>query len=113
LVELPVAPGLRLFVAEDRADGIQLDRLGQHLHPIFDVSAHHPGGELRAQGDLIPAPVFEGVHLLLDDIGGVAHAPVEQLGEFKDRGVNPLEAVGARNFGDARAQVFPIRLFRR
>ncbi len=39
---LAKAPGLRFLVAEERADGEQLDRLGPGVHAMFDVSRMTP-----------------------------------------------------------------------
>jgi hypothetical protein len=80
LVELAVTSGLGSFVAEGRADGVELHRSRPGVHVVFDVGSHDAGGELRSQGQFPPAAVGEGVHLLLHNVGGLADAAHEEGG---------------------------------
>src|SRR5882724_10358103 len=49
LVELPVSSFLRAFSPEHRAYVVQLHRLGQLLHVVFDISAANTCRRLRAK----------------------------------------------------------------
>ncbi len=82
LVELAVAAPLRLLVAEHRAGEPHLPR--RH-RAVLGVGATHAGRDLRAQGDVATALVDEVVHLLGDDVGGLAHT-VEHAEVFQQRG---------------------------
>ena len=85
LPELPVAPGLRALVAEEARQVPELHRLGQLVHAVLDVGAADRRGALRPQRERAPAAVLERVHLLLDDVGGLADAAREQLGPLERR----------------------------
>ena len=85
LLQLAVAPGLRAFVAEERAGVAQLDRQRAAVQAVLDHRAHHAGGALRTQRHRPVAAVGEGVHLLGDDIGGLPHSAGEQRGVLEDR----------------------------
>ena len=92
LVELAVAALLRALVAEQRAVGGDLER--RILLPaIGEVGARDARGELRAQGERIPAAVLEGIHLLRHHIGRLAQRTREHLGLFEHRHFHPAEAV--------------------
>jgi hypothetical protein len=97
LMELPEATLLRALVAEHRSAGEELQRqiLGE---AIRENRAHDPGGVFRPQRDLFATAIGEGVHLLGDDIGGLADRPREDFGEFEDRGRDLLIAIA---LGDA------------
>ena len=85
LPELPEAPGLRLLLAVVAAQVPELHRLGQRVHAVLEVGAADGRGALRAQGQRAPAGVLEGVHLLLDDVGGLADPAGEELGGLEGR----------------------------
>ena len=97
LVELAQPAGLGLFVAEGGAgDVIHLagHRFGEEMG--LDESPGRAGGAFGLQGDGTAALVVEGVHLLLYHVGGVAHAPLEQLRVFEHGGTNfPVSRQGA------------------
>ena len=97
LVELAQPAGLGLFVAEGGAgDVIHLagHRFGEEMG--LDESPGRAGGAFGLQGDGTAALVVEGVHLLLYHVGGVAHAPLEQLRVFEHGGANfPVSRQGA------------------
>ena len=84
LMELAQAALLRPLVAEHRAVIEELLRqiLGQ---PARDHRAHHAGRVLRPQRDPLAAAILERVHLLGDDVGGLAQRALEHLGELEDR----------------------------
>ena len=69
LVELTVPAPLRLLVAKIRTRVADLPWRGR---PVFDERTTHTGGHLGPQSDVTVALVDEVVHLLGDDVGGVA-----------------------------------------
>ena len=71
LEELPVTAGLGLLVAERRPGGPDLPR--QRGRTVLHEHAHQRSGELWAQGDAGAVLVDEVVHLLGDNVGGLAH----------------------------------------
>ena len=76
---LPVATRLRPLVAEDRQHVEQLHRLRRVRHPMLDVGPADRRRPLGPQRQPLAAPVLEDVHLLLDDVGAVAHPAHEQI----------------------------------
>src|SRR6185503_14082663 len=90
LVELAEAALLRPLVAEGRAMGGELER--RMLLPAFgEIGAADAGGELGPERDRIPAAVLERVHLLGDDVGGLADRAREYLRLLDGRHLDPLE----------------------
>ena len=85
LLQLPVSPGLRPLVPEERARVTDLHRKLTAIESVLDHRTHHPGGSLRSQRDTAATPVLEGVHLLGDDVRGFADAPGEQGRVLEDR----------------------------
>ena len=57
------------------------------MHAVLHVGAADGCGALGAKGDRAPALVVEREHLLLDDVGGLPHPALEQLGGLEDRGL--------------------------
>ena len=57
------------------------------------IGAADAGGEFGAQGQRIAAAVREGVHLLGDDVGGLADRAGEDLGRLEHRHLDMLEGV--------------------
>ncbi len=96
LVELPVAALLRTLVAEHRSPVPQSLRSPVE-QAVFDHRAHASGRGLGAQREALAVElVDEGIHLLLDDIGGRADRAHEQLGLFHDRGADGTVAIGTQ-----------------
>jgi hypothetical protein len=93
LVELPVAALLRPLVAEHRAGIEHLARQVRLGQPVRDQGAADAGGVLGAQRDRIAAAILEGIHLLRDDVGGVAEAAGEDARVLEDRRRPFLEAI--------------------
>ena len=83
LVELPIPSSLGLLVAELRAGVPDLPGRGG---PVLDECSAHRRSELWAQRDVAPTFVDEVVHLLRDDVGGVADAleHTEVLEQWRD-----------------------------
>ena len=72
LVELPVAALLRALVAKHRAHLPNAQRAVVQRVVLVD-GAHHAGRGLGTQRQAVAVhAVFEGVHLLLDDVGHLA-----------------------------------------
>ncbi len=95
LMELAQPTLLRALVAEHRA-AIEDTQRQPRREAVRDEGADDAGGVLRAQRQPVAAPVREGVHLLGDDVGGVAERPREHLGELEDRRRDLAVAVAAR-----------------
>jgi len=107
---LAIAAGLGALVAKDGADGVELDWLRQDVHAVLDKGADDAGGELGPQGQRIVALVDKGVHLLFDNVGGVADAAGEKLGGFKDGHIQPPKARPLRQLTHIGAHVLPVGL---
>ena len=54
----------------------------------LDHGARNACGSFGLQGDGAVALVHEGIHFLLNNVGRIAHAPLEKLGVFEDRGAD-------------------------
>ena len=96
LMELAQPPLLRPLVAEHRAAREQPDR--QLLaERSGDEGARDAGGVLRPQRQALAAPILERVHLLGDDVRGLAERAREHLGELEDRRRDLVVAVARRD----------------
>ena len=93
LVVFAVAACLGTLVAEDGAEIVEADGLGEVVHAVFEVGAAYGGGAFGAEGEEVAAAVGEGVGLLLDDVGACADGAVEEAGAFEDGSVEAGEAV--------------------
>ena len=96
LVELAEAAFLRALIAEHRPRIEQLERQ-MLVEAARDQRAGYPGGVLRPQRDLLPAPVDEGVHLLRDNVRVLPDRPFEHFGELEDRCLDLAEAIAGRH----------------
>ena len=106
LVELAQAALLRALVAEHRSGVEDLDRdLLQHA--AGDEGAGDSRGAFRPQRDVVAAAILEAVHLLGDDVGGVAKRALEDLGELEDGG-RYLEEPVALGQGMGDGQHVPV-----
>ena len=100
LPELAEAALLRLGVAEHRRHHPGLDRLRLALQAVLDIGATNLGSGFGTKRERALAAIFEGVHLLGDDVGGLARAAREQLGLLEGRGDDAPVAVGvAKSLG--------------
>ena len=93
LVEFPHPPRLGLFRPEAGDRVGQLDRQRAVNQPVFDDRPVDAGGPFRPEGEFPPALVGEGVHLLLDDVGGVADRADEEPLVLESRDADLPEAV--------------------
>src|SRR6185312_5337163 len=106
LVELPVAALLRALVTEHRS------RAPQPLHLVVEQSvgetrAHHAGGGFGTQRQALLTAVEEGVHLLLDDVGGVADGALEQFRLLHHRQADLTVTVALQHLAGDALQLLP------
>ena len=113
LPELPVAPALRGLGPEVARQVPELHRLRELVHPVLQVGPADRRGDLRPQRQRPAAPVVEGVHLLLDDVGRLADGADEQLGGLERRRLDPSVAGRAEDAPGVRfQQAAALRIFR-
>ena len=95
LPELAVPSCLGPVVAEHRPDQGQLHGLGQRLHPVLDVGPDDPGGRFGTErpGLALVGPRGEPEELLLDDVGRVADAALEDGRLLEERRLDRPVAV--------------------
>ena len=86
LGELPVPPVLHPLVAEHRPEVVQAQRVGAVAEAVLDPRPGHAGGPFGPQRERAALAVGEGVHLLVDDVGGLADRAHEQLGRPRTPG---------------------------
>ena len=111
LPELAVAARLGPVVPEHRADLHQLDRLRPGLHPVLDVGPDDPRGRLRAErpGFAILGPRRQPEELLLDDVGDLADAALEDVDQLEHGRLDPPVAVARREVGGEALETRPGR----
>ena len=105
LPELAVAAGLRPVVAEHRSGLGQLDRLRPGLHPVLDVGARDARRRLWSERPRLAflGPWGEAEELLLDDVGDLADAALEDLDQLEQRRLDPAIAVAGGEVGGQHA----------
>ena len=75
---------------------------------VLDHRPHDTGGVLRPQGQMFTIKrVFEGVHLLLDDIGDFTDAALEKRSRLDDRRANLPIAITASPSGHRMLESLP------
>ena len=80
---------------------------------VLQKGAGHARRALGAQGDGALSVVLEGIHLLLDHVGGLAHGAVEQLGVLEHGSADLAEPEIARDLGQRIFQIpDPVALVR-
>ena len=104
LVELAEPAGLGFLVPVAGGQVVDLHRARLVEQSVFKERADRAGGALRTKGDGPSALVVEGVHLLLYDVRGIAHRPVEQFGMFEDGSADLSESVVPGDIGQSRFQ---------
>src|SRR5262249_48960014 len=92
LTELSEPPGLRPAVPPHCEQVVGLERSPQLL-PVGKPSANYGSRSFGAKGERAPSLVLEGVHLLGDDVRGLAGGPREQFGALEGRCVHVAKAV--------------------
>jgi len=93
LVELPVAAALRPLAPEHRAAVVEARARVALREAALEVGAHHARGRLGTQREPGLVAVRERVHLLLDDVGGLAERAREELGPLHHRQADLAEPV--------------------
>ena len=112
LVKLAIAAFLRALMAKHRALVPQpLDLIVQQT--VFNTGPHAAGGAFWPHAQALAIAVFEGIHLLLDDIGHFADGALEQLGFFHNGQPDFLVGVSLQHASRAIFQVLPINGVRR
>src|SRR6185295_1668656 len=109
LPELAVAAGLHPLVPEHRAE---VPPAGHRLalrDGVLDVCPDARRSPLRTEGEAAARLVVEGVHLLADDVGGLADAPDEERGVLRHGGPGLLVAEAAERLADRRLERVPHR----
>ena len=96
-MELALPSLLRALVAEHRARGEDLQRQLLHKLAVRHEGAADAGRVFRPKGQRFVTAILEGVHLLRHDVGRLADAAGEQLGELEDRRRHLAVAVQARH----------------
>ena len=110
LVMLAQASRLGTFVSEDGAEVVHAHGLGPGVHAVLKVRSAYGRGAFRAERDLLTAAVREGVRLLLDDVGALAHPALEEARVLKHWSVDlPIAKSPGLLTRDGR-DVIPVRL---
>ena len=107
---LAVAVLLRGRVAVHRALGVELHRLRLAVHAVLEVRAADRRGCFGPQRERPAAAVFEGVHLLLHDVGPLPGRSEEELGVLEDGGLDTAVAEGLCDLCQRRRCELPERL---
>ena len=110
LVVLAQAAGLGALVAEDGAEVVHAHGLRAVVHAVLEIGAADGRGALGPQGDLLAAAIGEGVGLLLDDVGALADAALEEPGVLEDGGVDLPVAEPAGLLAGGGRDVVPVGL---
>ena len=107
LVKLPVAAALRAFMAEHRPHVIQaLTAFVQQV--VLDDRAHHTGGGLGAQRQLLSVQtVFKGIHFLFNNVGHFTKAAHKQSRRFNNRRAYIAVGVQAHDIAHSGFQGLP------
>ena len=103
LVELPIAPLLRAFIAKHRPGIENLARQIGLREAVGNQGAANTGSHFRAQSQALPTAIGEAVHFLGNHIGSVTKAAGENARVFKNGGRPFFKAIKAsdtpRGFG--------------
>ena len=104
---------LGALVTEHRPPRPDLHRLGQAGHPVLDVRADYARREFGPQRHEGAALVLERVHLLVDDVGPLAHTPLEQGGFLEYRQIDPLVSIQLHDLPNRALHEVPVGLLLR
>ena len=107
-------PSCLRFFSPEAGKGIrQLDRQHAVNQPALDDCAVDAGGAFGPQREVSAALVGEGVHFLLDDVGGVADRTDKQPLVLKGRNPNLTKAVQLRRIDEKPLDKLPFVAFGR
>jgi hypothetical protein len=84
LVKLPVPAGLGTIIPEHGPHVIPFCRLGLVIDFMLDEGPCTGGGTFRPQGQTAVTAILKGIHLFLDNIGGISDSTFKKLGMFED-----------------------------
>ncbi len=107
LPELAHAALLRALVAKHRAGVVDLRELPIRGQAVLERRTNHACGGFGTQRDGAAALVLEGVHLLGDDVGGLADSAREDLRMLEEWGVDRLVSVPREEILSDPGQVLP------
>ena len=113
LVELAEAPGLRPVVPEHGAEVVEPHRQRLVVQAVLQVGAADGGGPLRSERDLLPAPVLEAVHLLLDDVRLLADGAGEEGRILEDGRIDARVTERPGGLGNRAVHERPVALLLR
>ena len=99
LVKLAVSALLGAFPPEHGAEKKKFSHRIRGIHLMLDIGPADGGRGFGPQGELVPFPVFKGVHLFFDDVGGFPDTPGKQPGFFNDGDTDLLVSEGAEQGG--------------
>jgi hypothetical protein len=108
LIKLTKTSGLGAFIAEHRADTVKLHEAWLLIQLVLDVGPADASGGLRAQRELFAPLIFEGVHLLLDDVGGLTDGAREQVGRLEDRRFDLRIAIALKDLARHALDKLPL-----
>ena len=92
-MELAQTALLGLLVAVAGGEIVELDGQAVVVDAVLEHGARRARGAFGAQGYGAASLVEEGVHFLLDDVGGVADAALEELRVLKDGSAHLAKAM--------------------
>jgi len=110
LMVLPVAARLGAVVPENGREIPQTHGLREVMHSLLEIGAADGGGAFWSQREIEAAAVLEDVHLLLDDVGHLAHATSEKRCLLEDRRFDCLVAEGLTDASGCLPDEDPIGL---
>src|SRR5690242_10868862 len=106
-MELAVAPLLRSFMAVHGAEVVE-PLPSSVEEAVLCCRACDRGGGFRAQGQrLLVQLVGKAVHLLLDDVGGLAYGPAEERRVLEDGRAHVAVAVASQPVAQKLLQGLP------
>ena len=109
LIKLAVSARLRLLVAEAVDYVVEPQRHCAAVETVFDDRARNRCSALGTKRYAAPLlSVVKGVHLLLNNVGGVAYAALKQLGILDGRKAYLAEAVKSSRLARDRLNVLPF-----
>ena len=108
LVEFTKTACLGFFITEAAGKIACFYRKSTVEKSVFDKSAHASCGTFRAKGDGTFTFIKEGVHFLLNNVGGIANASCKKFGVFEGGETDFLKA---EKFGNLHGSFFNMLPF--
>jgi hypothetical protein len=85
LIKLTVATFLRSLISEHRSHKVDFCHGIKRVHLMFQIGPSHGGSGFGSKGQGITALIRECVHLLFNDVCGLANASSKEFSPFNDR----------------------------